>query len=259
MIMNTRFLTLFLSLIFTTAAFAQLSPPGLGESETAFWSAVGVSQKLDDKNTSKTYFGMGYISGNESANPFNAPSIIVLNQEFYHKLNLKWQYSYALSYRRQHEYDEDFDVPEDKGIKQEFRVYGRIGYTAHIGNLKWAATLRQEVRKFYSDDFTQVPDGFQLRTRLKTQLTLSLNASATNSLTGSAEVLFAIANDHNDGWSQPDYKETRFCLYYSYSPKESPVTFDIGYMNDLIGYGSGTADVSYLAMDIVIKDPFSHS
>lgn len=259
MIMNTRFLTFFLSLIFTTAAFAQLSPPGLGESETAFWSAVGVSQKLDGKNTSKTYFGTGYISGNESANPFNAPSIIVLNQEFYHKLNSKWQYSYALSYRRQHEYDEDFDVPEDKGIKQEFRVYGRIGYTAHFGNVKWAATLRQEVRKFYTDDFAQVPEGFQLRTRLKTQLTLPLDTVGHHSVIGSAEVLFAMANDSHEGWNKPDYKETRFCLYYSYSPKDYPVTFDIGYMNDLIGHGKHVSDVNYIAMDIVIKDPFSHS
>jgi hypothetical protein len=257
--MDTRLFTLFLSLIFSTSAFSQLTPPGLGETETAFWSAVGVSQKLDEKNTSKTYVGTGYISGAASANPFNAPSIVVLNQEFYHKLNSKWQYSYAFSYRRQHEYDEGFDVPEAAGIKQEFRVYGRIGYTAHIGSLKWAATLRKEARKFYDNNFAQVPDGFQLRTRLKTQLTLPLDTNAANSLIGSAEVLFAMANDSHEGWNEPDYKETRFCLYYSYSPKDYPVTFDIGYMNDLIGYGDHIADVSYFAMDIVIKDPFSHS
>lgn len=257
--MNTRLLTLFVSLIFSITAFGQLTPPGLGETETAFWSAAGVSQKLDEKNTSKTYVGSGYISGKGSINPFNAPSIIVLNQEFYHKLNSNWQYSYALSYRRQHEYDEAFEASEEIGIKQEFRVYGRIGYTYHFGSLKWSATLRQEVRKFYTDDFANVPDALQLRTRLKTQLTLPLDAGGRNSIIGSAEVLFAVANDTNQGWNKPDYKESRFCLYYSYSPKDHSVTFDVGYMNDVIGYGSNTADVSYLAMDIIIKDPFSHS
>lgn len=255
--MHTRLFTLIFCLAFSLKTFAQLTPPGLGETNSAFWSAVGVSQKLNEKNTSKTYFGTGFISGTDERNPFNAPSIMVLNQEFFHKLNSKWQYSYALSYRRQHEYDEEFDRLEETGIKQEFRVYGRMGYTAHIGSSKWATTLRQEVRKFYTADFANVPDALQLRTRLKTQLTVPLDNEVHNSIIGSAEVLFAMAQDTHEGWNQPDYKESRFCLYYSYSPKDYPVILDVGYMNDLIGYGSDTADVSYLAMDIIIKDPFN--
>jgi hypothetical protein len=257
--MNTRLFVLLSSLFFSINALAQLSPPGLGETKTAFWWAIGVSQKLDEKNTSKTYVGTGYISGTEESDPFTMPSIVVLNQEFYHKLSPKWKYSYALSYRRQHEYDEVFDKPEDMGIKQEFRVYGRLGYSIPVGRLKWTTTLRQEVRKFYTDDFAQVQDGFQLRTRLKTQLYLPLGTDAESNLMGSAELLFAIANDSNQGWTTPEYKEARFCIYYSYSPNEMPVTFDIGYMNDLIGNGHDTVDASYLAMDIIIKDPFLHS
>lgn len=76
---------------------------------------------------------------------------------------------------------------------------------------------------------------------------------------GSAEALFAMADDKTEGWDDPEYKEARFCLYYSYSPHNMPVTFDIGYMNDLIGNGHDTEDASYIAMDIIIKDPFSHS
>lgn len=254
--MHTRLFTLIFVLAFSLKTFAQLTPPGLGETNSAFWSAIGVSQKLDEKNTSKTYFGTGYISGTHEHNPFNAPSIIVLNQEFYHKLNSNWQYSYALSYRRQHEYDEEFDGLRKAAIKQEFRVYGRIGYTARIGSLKWATTLRQEVRKFYTADFANVPDALQLRTRLKTQLTVPLDIESHNSIIGSAEVLFAMAHDTSEGWNQPEYKESRFCFYYSYSPESYPVTFDVGYMNDLIGYGNATDNVSYLAMDIIIKDPF---
>lgn len=257
--MRTLLFVFIVCLAFSLKTFAQLTPPGLGETRSAFWSAVGVSQKLDEKNTSKTYFGTGYISGTENNNLLNAPSIMVLNQEFYHRLNSKWQYSYALSYRRQHEYDENFNVPLDMGIKQEFRIYGRVGYTVALGKVKWTTTLRQEVRKFYTDDFDQVTDGLQLRTRLKTQLFIPLDNDSENTIMGSAEALFAMSKDSNEGWSSPEYKEARFCLYYSYSPESMPVTFDVGYMNDLMGNGHDTSDAGYLAMDIIIKDPFSHS
>ncbi|RWX01489.1 DUF2490 domain-containing protein [Flavobacterium cerinum] len=254
MMMRTLLLTL--CFIFSLPALAQLSPPGLGKTNTAFWSAVGVKQKLDKKNSSTTYFGMGRISGAQGSNPFSMPSIVVVNQEFYHKLNANWTYSAALSYRRQHEYDESFDKEKSVVVNQEFRLYGRLQYATNIGNSKWTTTLRQEVRKFYTADFDQVLDGLQLRTRLKTQLLVPLDNDSENSLVGSAEALFAMTNDSDEGWGSPEYKESRFCLYYSYSPDSLPVTFDVGYMNDLIGYGHHISDVSYLAVDIIIENPF---
>lgn len=256
MMIRTFLLTLYFTFIFSSIAIAQLSPPGLGKSNTAFWSALGVKQKLNEKNSSTTYFGMGRISGTKENNPFNVPSIIVINQEFYHKLNTKWTYSGALSYRRQHEYDEDFNKEESAEINQEFRLYGRLQYSTNLGDSKWSTTLRQEVRKFYTADFAEVPDGLQLRTRLKTQLFVPLDSDSENSLIGSAEALFAMTNDSNEGWGSPEYKESRFCLYYSYSPNSLPVTFDVGYMNDLIGYGHHITDVSYLALDVIIENPF---
>ena len=256
MMMRTLLLTLSFSFLFSVTALAQLSPPGLGKSNTAFWSAVGVKQKLDEKNSSTTYFGMGRISGTKENNPFNVPSIVVINQEFYHKLNTNWTYSAALSYRRQHEYDEGFDKEESAGINQEFRLYGRLQYSTNVGNSKWTTTLRQEVRKFYTADFGAVPDGLQLRTRLKTQFFVPLDNDSENNLIGSAEALFAMANDSNEGWGNPEYKESRFYLYYSYSPHSLPVTFDVGYMNDFIGYGHNITDVSYLALDVIIENPF---
>lgn len=253
--MRTLLFTLYFSFVFSVAALAQLSPPGLGKTNTAFWSAVGVKQKLNEKNSSTTYFGLGRISG-KGNDPFNMPSIYVINQEFYHKLNTNWTYSAALSYRRQHEYDESFEDEESSAINQEFRVYGRLQYKTNFNDVKWTTTLRQEVRKFYTDDFTRVPDGLQLRTRLKTQLLVPLDNDSENSLMGSAEALFAIANDSDTGWGNLAYKESRFCLYYIYSPDNFPVTFDVGYMNDLIGNGHHITDVSYLAMDIIIENPF---
>lgn len=255
--MNTvSLLTAYFSLIICTTAMAQLSPPGMGETNTAFWSAVGVKQEIRKKNTSITYVGFGRISGNNGNDPLDMPSIFVLNQEFYHKLNSNWKYSFAVSYRRQHDYDEGSDMQKWATIKQEFRVYGRLHYTADLGNVKWTTTLRQEARKFYTDDFAQVPDRLQFRTRAKTQLIVPLDGDGENTLAGSAEALFSITNDNDEGWGDLEYKESRFCLYYCLSPKGLHVTFDIGYMNDLIGYGSHTADANYLAMDIIVQDPF---
>lgn len=254
--MKAFFTTLYLMLFFSFSTLAQLSPPGLGSANAAFWSAVGVKQKLDEKNSSMTYIGMGRISGNEGNNPFSMPSIFVLNEEISNKINASWAYSAALSYRRQNQYDEGFEQMESAVINQEFRVYGRIKYTVDLGSSKWTTTLRQEVRKFYTEDFAQVPDGLQLRTRLKTQMLFPLDNDRENNIMGSAEALFAIADDRDSGWGKPAYKESRFCLYYCYSPDELPVTFDVGYMNDLMTHGHHTIDASYLAVDIIIENPF---
>lgn len=254
--MKTLLLTLYIFLIFSVTATAQISPPGLGSTNTAFWSAVGVKQKLDEKNSSTTYVGMGRISGRGESNPFSLPSIFVVNQEFYHKLNPNWTYTGALSYRRQNQYDESFDEQQSSAVNQEFRLYGRLQYTVNLGNSKWTTALRQEVRKFYTSDFANVPDDLQLRSRLKTQILFPLDSDRENSILGSAEALFAVANDSNTGWGKPEYKESRFCLYYCYSPDNFPVTFDMGYMNDLMGHGHHTTDASYLAVDIIIENPF---
>lgn len=253
--MRNLFMILFLNIIGTTT-FAQLSPPGLGETKTAFWSAIGVKQKINAKNSSTTYFGIGRISGDATANMFNKPSIMVLNEEVYHKISPNLQYSVALSYRRQHEYEE-FEVAETESVQQEFRLYGRLAYTAHPGQVEWKTTLREEVRKFYDSDFGEVSDGLQLRTRFKTQVAIPLDTDKENNLLGSAEALFSVTDDVNDGWGNFGYKESRFCLYYSYAPDNLPVVFDVGYMNDLIGHGHHVTDASYLALDIIIKNPFS--
>jgi hypothetical protein len=254
---STYIFTSFLLLILNFNASAQLSPPGLGLTKSASWQAIGVKQKLDKKNSSTTYIGLGRISGTQENAPFNLPSIFVLNQEFYHRLNNRWQYSYAVSYRRQHEYDNKFDASEPTGIKQEFRAYGRLYYATQLGSFKWTTALRQELRKFYDEDFGQISNGQQLRTRVKTQLLLPLDNDAESSIMGSAEALFALSNDANNGWGSADYIESRFCLYYCYAPNSLPVTFDIGYMNDLMGHGHHhVTDASYVALDIIIENPF---
>lgn len=241
---------------FTVTATAQLSPPGMGETKTAYWSAIGINQKLDENNSSTTYIGLGRISGEAGSDPMDKPSIFIVNEEFYHKFSPHWRYSLALSYRRQHEYEAVESLAETDVIQQEFRAYGRLQYGLRIGSVKWNNTIREEARRFYADDFSAVENGFQLRTRFKTQVSVPLDAGAHSAILGSAEALFSAARDSDHGWQGMGYKESRFCLYYSLSPESLPVTFDVGYMNDLIGHGSHTTDASYVAMDIIVKDPF---
>lgn len=247
-----------LTLLFVIDCNAQLSPPGLGTTQSAFWSALGVSEKLDSKNTSVTYLGLGRISDPEGdADPFKKPSILVLNEEIFHKLNNHLQYSYAVSYRRQDQYESQvpYDL-ETMAIQQEFRLYARLSYTAMLGDAKWKTTYRQEVRKFFTPDFENVEDDLQLRSRFKTQVSLPLDMDHENSLLGSAEALFSISHDAAQGWGGYEYKESRFCFYYSYAPDNLPVTFDIGYMNDLVGHGHHKKDANYLALDIILENPF---
>ncbi|MUV02425.1 DUF2490 domain-containing protein [Flavobacterium rakeshii] len=254
--MKFLLLTVFLS-VFCNRLTAQISSPGLGETNNASWSAIGIKQQLDEKNTSVSYVGFGRISGMDESNPFGYPALFVLNEEVSHKINNHWKYSGAISYRRAHEYGEDVAEPEQEMIEQEFRLYGRVKYTTTLGRFKWTNTARQEARKFYTEDFSRVPDDLQLRTRLKSQLYYSLDHDRENIVTASAEALFSISKDRSEGWDNLNYKEARFCLYYTYNPDDFPMIFDVGYMNDLIGTGNNISDVSYIAFDIIIENPFS--
>lgn len=230
----------------------------MGSTDAAYWSAIGVKQDLDSKNTNVTYIGTGRISGRDmDADALNKQAIVVINTEMYHKISDHSQYSYAVSYRRQNHYTEiipqEYEISE---IHQEFRVYARFNYTLRIGTVRWKNTYRQEVRKFYTPGFENVEDGFQLRSRLKTQASVPLGNSGKFRLLGTAEALLSMSKDLINGWGKYSYKESRFCLYFSYTPQSVPVTFDVGYMNNLIGYGHNTEDVNYLAVDVILENIF---
>lgn len=252
-------LTIFLLL--SQIVLGQISPPGLGKANTANWFALGVRQELDtvpDKGwQSMTYVGFGQKSNPDNYNPFYKPAIFVINQEFYHQFHKTWQYSFALSYRRQDEY---FDTPpyehETPRIKQEFRTYGRVSYIFKASRIKLIPTFRQEFRKFYSPDFKSIAEDFQFRSRFRLQLTVNLDKNKTHKLIVGSEQLFSISKQTTPNiWTDFNYRESRFSSYYSLSPKTLPLIFNIGYMNNLVG-NKTIADVHYLAFDIIIENPF---
>jgi len=241
-------------------AYAQISPPGLGETNTASWFAFGVRQSLDSANKiqSFSYVGIGRISGPESNNPLKFQDIFVLNQEFYHRFHKHWHYSLAVSYRNQDEYgDEKSFNTISPTHKQELRLYGRYMYELKIRNLRFTATYRQEFRSFFDPDFIQETERYQLRSRFRLQAAITLDDAKVHRLTASAEALFSSTQSTvpSTHWSAFSYKEARFCFYYSIDPKNSSFIYSIGYMNNLIGQ-ENIKSVGYIAMDVIWENPF---
>lgn len=257
-----KYLVLMLATVALTVnvSLSQITPPGLGKANTANWLAFGMRQKLDtaDKWQSVSYIGIGRKSNPDNFDPLFKPAIIVFNQEFYHQFHKNWQYSFALSYRRQDEYADVFPFEHEQyRIKQELRVYGRIAYCwFQSERMKLVTTFRQDIRTFYQPDFTFDNENLQFRSRLRLQLTVNLTKAKNQRLVLSSEQLFSTSNDLDRGkFSAFGYRESRFSLYYSLSPATIPLTFNIGYMNNLVT-DERTYDVHYLGFDIVLNNPF---
>lgn len=241
---------------------AQISPPGLGDANTAFWSAFGVKRELDslEKKQTMSYIAIGRKSSPDNDNLFSKQAIFVLNHEVYNSFAPHQQYSYAISYRRQPQYESDAPY-EKENTEQEFRIYGRYAYTFNLGKkFKLKNTVRQEFRKFFDADFHKVEEDFQLRTRIKSQLTYNLSPTNNQKLAISAEALFSVShlNEPEQHWNSFGYREMRLSAYYMFNIPHSPFTVDIGYMDDLIRDSNSIhkGGVHYLAADLIWNIPY---
>ncbi|AZB01607.1 DUF2490 domain-containing protein [Chryseobacterium joostei] len=241
---------------------AQISPPGLGDANTAFWSAFGVKRELDSlgKKQTMSYIAIGRKSSPDNNNLFSKQAIFVLNHEVYNSFAPHQQYSYAISYRRQPQYESDAPY-EKENTEQEFRIYGRYAYTFNLGKkFKLKNTVRQEFRKFFDADFHKVEEDFQLRTRIKSQLTYNLSQTNNQKLAISAEALFSVShlNEPEQHWNSFGYREMRLSAYYMFNIPHSPFTVDIGYMDNLIRDSNSIhkGGVHYLAADLIWNIPY---
>ncbi|MBK9190149.1 MAG: DUF2490 domain-containing protein [Crocinitomicaceae bacterium] len=236
--------------------FAQINPPGLGESEIAGWFALGLRQNLDslDKKQILFYSGFASMSTPENQNIFHSPAMLILNSEFYHQFHKNWQYSCALSYRVQYEYEDDppyeSSVP---GYKSEFRLYARFSNVVRFDRLKMVNTLRSDFRTFYNPDFNFWNEDFQFRLRLRTQLSINLTDKKNLRFIFSAEPLFSISHFWSTAsWNEFRYRESRLCFFLSYKFRQMPVTLDIGYMNNILQNDM----VHYISADIILANIF---
>lgn len=251
---------LFLILVIVASFLkAQVSPPGLGDVNAASWMALGVRQDLNESKTfeSMTYVGYGATSDQDNYALTSKPAIVVVNQEFSNDLNQHLKLSYALSYRNQKEYgiDELTNTGFSK-TQQEVRVYSKLAYINTLGRVKFTETARQEVRKFVDSKWNNTANPLQLRTRLKTQVAVALDEEDQHTLTLGAESLFSTSkNNFTKKWSSFKYSESRFTLFYTFRPQNTPLAVSVGYMNNLIEKNS-THSVHYASLDLVFEDPF---
>lgn len=247
--------------LFANKSISQISPPGLGKTNIGSWVAVGIRQELDTIEgkgwQSMSYVGLGRKSNPDNYNPFHKAGIFIANQEFYHQFHKTWQYSLALSYRRQDQYLDNPPYEYDKpNLQQEFRVYARLSYLFRTSRIKIVPTVRQEFRKYFTPDFKNASDNFQFRSRFRIQLSANLDRKKKHRLVLSSEQLFSVGmKSKNNQWTDFNYRESRFSFYYSYSPKTSPFIFNIGYMNNLVG-NKKVYTAHYLAFDIILENPF---
>jgi hypothetical protein len=238
-------------------AAAQLSPPGLGDGHTAFWTAFGVRQDLgsQDRWESMTYTGFGSVSHPNNYDLFEKPAIFVLNQEIYDHFRKDLAYSFALSVRRQWLYKDDPPFEEDDpAARVEFRMYGRLLHTLRFGDVQLENGLRPEIRTFYPRN--EGEEVLQFRLRFRTKAQWSIDSQHVHRLIGSAEVFGSMAKARGDSFDTFEYRESRFCAYYSFSPPKLDWAFDVGYMNNLLGSSRPLVDVHYLAIDVIWRNPF---
>ncbi|WP_245849591.1 DUF2490 domain-containing protein [Hymenobacter crusticola] len=206
-----------------------------------------------------SYIGLGRISNPTDYNPFDKSAILVLNQEFYYRFHKHWQSSFALSYRRQNEYFDSYPYErENPAFEQEFRFYSRFSYVLETRRFKFIPTFRQEFRKFYTPTFAREAENFQLRSRVRLQLSINLDAAKTHQIILSSEQLFSASKLYAPSqWEKLAYRESRFVGYYSFAPKSLPFIFDLGYMANRLGTTSPIY-VHYAALDVIWKNPLSH-
>lgn len=245
----------FFTIIFCIQSSAQITPPGLGETNAAAWIAIGVKQQMNTSNSliSTTYAGIGRVSTPNNYNLMEKASIYVINEEISHQFLPHWKYSLAASYRWQDKYESFAPYSHATPYaRQEIRLYGRYSYLSNTGNLSFSTTIRPELRFFYNPDFSAYSKNEQFRSRFREKMTWNLNSLKHQKLIATVEFLFAVNKDEK--WEKFSYNDTRFCIFYSINPTEN-LTFDMGYMNDLIGKDF-SKDVHYLSVDLILKNPF---
>lgn len=251
-------------MILSGPSSAQIIPPALGEISSGSWLAFGVNQDLDTIKSggwqSSTYIGIGKLNPAERNNPFKQQGIFVLNQEFHNRFHTNWEYSLALSYRKQEVYskNEPF-IHADPRFKNEFRVYGRFSRLFKTDFVEITPTFRQEIINYFTPDFKDYRESLRLRSRFRLKFAFPLDQQKSHRLIFYSEQLFSISQEKSKSkrkWTSFDYKDSRFSLYYSLSPQHIPFTFNLGYMHNLIGKHS-THSAHYIALDMIWKNPFN--
>lgn len=253
-----RFIFSALCLFIALQSSSQVVPPGLGKTPLGGWYALGLQEKVSENWSSSSYVGFARKSDPESINPWKQQAILILNQEFKYKFAQKWEANLALMYTTQQLYEsvEPFELL-DPAFKQEFRLYTRLSRSFDASFVKITPTWRQEFRKYYTPDFMNYSESFQVRTRFRLKFDFPLTEDKRHKIILFSEQLFATSRMlDNTKWTKFKYIDSRFSLYYSVLFPNDKVVLNLGYMNNLIGtkkpYGA-----HIFAIDLQLRNLFS--
>lgn len=253
---RTLFKMSFLVFLIPLSGYSQIIPAGLGEIDAGSWFALGWQQNIGQNQwSSTTYFGVGRRNEEGFKNPFQNHALLVLNQEFKNRFHDRWEYSLAGGYRNltginnQHPDKRNDD-------KQEFRIYGRLSYLYQTGKLRITPTLRQEFIKYYDPDFKDYSESIRLRSRFRVKFYYPIDTKAQHGIAVYSEQLFSISQSGiSNEWGNFRYSDSRFSLYYSWSPSELPLAINVGYMCNVIGK-KWDHTAHYLGVDLLLKNIF---
>lgn len=253
-------LTLLLIILFSMNDFAQISPPGIGKTNLISWFAFGIKQALDSNQTrfSNTNIGFGRSSKPDDYRIFSRPTIFVVEEEFQHLFAQHWKYAVALSYRRKNVYNDDapFEASTPR-FKNDFRIAAKGEYHFGFKKSNISTGLKQELTTSFTPRFSlALPTNLELRTRLYTKYQFEISSNKEHRLKLGAELYFRSRHYLQERkWGNLEYSETMFSLYYSFHPKNAPLTFDLGYVCDLIDMDH-IFMAQHLALDVIWKNPF---
>lgn len=231
--------------------FTQISAPGITKNGSASWLAIGIQRELKENQSINAYLGIGRVSSSIHYNPFQIHSIHVVKAELKQKLASNWSVGLGISHRVQ----QLNDISIETIARQEFRLATFIKKKWQVKRTEFSISGKEEFRLFFDKDFHHWEEPIQWRTRFKAKFGVALDSKLRHKMSVSSEELFPISKHSNvkHSWGKFHYGDTRVCLYYSYSPKNTCLTIDLGYMSDFISYSTKRRQVDYMMVDLIVK------
>ena len=252
-----RCLAVGLLILLSRPVNAQISPPGLDDTNLAFWTAIGASQELSKKWSVTAYVGEARQSSPDNYRMMSKQAIFVVNQEAQYSFSKLWAASVCASFRVQSRYEHTapYEAAEPS-MKDEARAYSRVYYRPKAGTTQLSFSLRPEYRTFHYNREDWKPIDKEVRIRLKGQASIALDANKSNQLIIADEVLSA--TDHVVGnqqtlWTHMSYTENRLSTYHRHVFKHPSVIADLGVMQQFKIHGQY---IAHVAVDFIFVNPF---
>lgn len=260
---RTRLLALSIASCFCIRqAAAQIGAEAQGGKLT-LWTALGIDYKLSPHWTSMTDLGYGCHSDPDNTQLFKRQGLNVLTQDFIYHINDHWRVAVSGGYWRRNAYQDaapynSRNFPYE--FRNELRPYQRLYYKLNIGQVKITNTFRIDERFYFTQDFHDPwTTPFEFRARYMLDGRRPFTKDKQNWVIVNDEVLTAIDQRSSGTWSEYQFTENRFSLYYRHTFTKQRVDIDLGLMHQYWRErpGASNFNISYNIMfDIILHDPF---